>query len=473
MNSHPSGLFRWIFPPPVIGLAWIFIISMLDWWSGHELSFSIYYLPGIVLVAWLSNRRMALIIAFCTAVGWLLPELATKRTYTHPDIPYWNAFMRMCFYVITVLLISEAKSRQQAEAELAAQDSILRSILDSMGDAVVVINNTGIVIVFNRAAEKIFGNNPIGRDAMRWVAELESSQYDEFSTKSQRPSPIRIAASGNLTGSREFYLRPDDEASGRVLGLTSQSLVGKDGKPTGVVMVISNLTARRAIEKQIAEATEREQCRMGQDLHDGVCQHLVSVAFAAGTLQNRLENLSLKAEATEAGKIATLINEAITEARNLAHGLYPAGLVDGVEIALQTLAATTKERTGIECVARIDRELPALDPVSTVHLYRITQEAISNASRHGMANFIEISLHVDGQYLNLNVTDTGKGMDEASLASRGMGLKLMRYRTNLMGGVFDIDSTPGQGTRITCTIRPTGKTSLIYEQLGTNGGRQT
>ena len=460
MSSYPTGRFRWILPPPVVGLVWIMIVSVVDWLSGHEFSLSTYYLPGIVLVAWLSNRKVALIIAFCTALVWLLPELMVGRIYTHPYIPYWNAFIRFCFYVITVFLISEAKSRQRVEAALAAQDSILRSILDSMGDGVVVINNVGVVIVFNPAAEKIFGKNPIGRDAMRWVAELETSQFDDFSKNLNKASPIRLAASGLLSGSSEFFLRPDDEEAGRVLGLTAQPLTGKDGKHSGVVMVISNLTARRAIEKQIAEATEREQSRMGQDLHDGVCQHLVSVAFSAGALQSRLESLSLEEEAAAAGKIAVLINEAITETRNLAHGLYPAGLVDGIEVALQTLARTTRERTGIVCVARIDQELPALDPVSIVHLYRIAQEAISNACRHGTPDSIEISLKVHGHHLSLTVSDNGKGMNDTSPVSRGMGLNLMRYRANLMGGVLEIDSTPGQGTQINCTMRPADKIPL-------------
>ena len=455
MNFSRPKHFRWILPPPVVGLTWILACGVVDWRTGPELALSAFYLPGVAVVAWFSGRKPALAMAFCAALVWLFAELAAHRIYSKPFVPYWNGTIRFSIFLVTAFLTSEVRTRQRTEAALLEQDGILRSILDSMGDGVVVFGSDGTIIVFNPAAEKLFGNNSIGKNALQWVAEVETFQLDGFLPDAE-PNPLRLAASGQLVGSSEISLLREHETEKRVLGLTALPLRGRLSEPAGLVLVIANLTARRAIEKQIAEASEREQRRIGQDLHDGVCQHLVSVAFAAGTLQNTLESRSLAPEAAAAGEIASLINEAISEARNLAHGLYPVGLEEGLEVALRTLATTTQERTGISCTARFDGGEARLDPVSAVHLYRIAQEGVTNACRHGTPESIKISLQVQDHHLKLTVADNGKGMDLSPAATRGIGINLMRNRANLMGGILEIDSKPGQGTRILCTLPPAG-----------------
>ena len=243
-----------------------------------------------------------------------------------------------------------------------------------------------------------------------------------------KSSPLRLAVTGRLSGNLEITVRNPGDEDSRVLGLTSLPLLGQQGEPAGVIMVIADLTARRMLERQIAEASEREQRRIGQDLHDGVCQHLVGVAFAAGSLQSSLESRSLESEAAAAGEIASLINSAISEARNLAHGLYPTGLEEGIELALRTLATTTHERTGIACLVSFSGGKPQIDSVSEVHLYRIAQESISNACRHGRPKKIEISMKISDRQLSLTISDDGCGMDGSPPAGRGIGFNLMRNR---------------------------------------------
>lgn len=444
------------YPPFVVGLAWIAGIGILDWYTGTELAFSAFYLPGIAWEAWFSGRRQGLAMAFCSALAWLLAEKIYHLNYSSPFIPYWNAGIRLCFFVITALLTFEVCSRQRTEKTLREQDSVLRSILDSMGDGVVVVDGNGNIIAFNPAAEKLFHHNPTGRNAMQWVRDIESAQVDGFNPDADKPSPLRMAVAGHLSGSHEISLCVNPEADIRVLGITSQPLMGGQDAATGMVMVITDLTARRTVEKKIAEASEREQRRIGRELHDGVCQHLVGVAFAAGSLQSSLESRSLVTEAEAAGEIARLINDAISEARNLAHGLYPAGLEEGIEIALHTLASTTHKRTGILCTARVADDSTVVDPVSAVHLYRIAQECVSNACRHGEAKSITISLEQQSGQLKLVVADDGKGMDTSSTTNRGIGLNVMRHRASLMGGGLEIVSHAGQGTRIICNLPATG-----------------
>lgn len=446
--------FKWLFPSTVVGLAWIMCIGVLDWLTGPELSLSAFYLPGVALVAWFSGIKPAVAMAVCAALAWLLAELVFNLNYSTPLIPYWNGTIRLSFFLITAFLTSEVRTRQRTEALLREHDNILNSILDSMGDSVVVVSGDGMILAFNPAAEKLFGCNPIGQDAGRWLSKVETLQLDGFTPDTGKSSLLRLAISRELSRSHEFSLRKPGEEETKVLELTALPLLGKQREPSGAVLVIADLTSRRTMEKQIAEASEREQRRIGQDLHDGVCQHLVGVAFAAGSLQSALESRSLVPEAAAAGEIATLINDAITEARNLAHGLYPSGLEEGIEVALRTLASTTQEQTGITCTVQFDKASPPLDPVRSTHLYRIAQESISNACRHGSPDTIEISFQFQSPRLRLAITDNGKGMDNAQTNHSGIGLSLMKYRANLIEGTLEIDSSPGQGTRIVCSLSP-------------------
>jgi signal transduction histidine kinase len=428
MNSTRPMRFRWLLPPPVVGLAWILACGVVDWRTGPELALSAFYLPGVALVAWFSGRKPALAMAFCAALVWLFAELAAHRIYSQSFVPFWNGTIRLSIFLVTAFLTSEVRARQRTEETLREQDSILRSILDSMGDGVVVIGGNGKVLAFNPTAEKLFGGNPLGGDALEWVKEVESHQLDGVTAATKKSSPLRLAVAGRLSGGHEISLHQAGEEEAKLLGLTSLPLVARQGETAGVVMVIADLTARRTLEKRIAEASEREQRRIGQDLHDGVCQHLVGVAFAAGSLQNSLESRALDADAAAAGTIARLINDAISEARNLAHGLYPAGLEEGIEIALRTLASTTHERTGIVCTARIAEGTAAVDPVSAVHLYRIARECVSNACRHGEAQSITISLKQQSGHLQLVVADDGKGMDTSS---RSLIIRIDAHRAPL------------------------------------------
>jgi PAS domain S-box-containing protein len=426
----------------MIGILWLICWGVLDWRTGPELSLSAFYLPGIALVAWFSGRKMAAGVALFGALTWLAAQWAAAVPYSNPWIPYWNALIRFVFFLITALLIGEVRERQRTERVLRKQDGILRSVLNSMEDGVVVVGGEGRLLSFNPAAERILGAAPPDLDAHQWSAGIEAKGADRLSQ----------AIRGDFAGTTEWRLLPTSAAERRVLRMTALPLLDDHQVPGGVVLVFTDLTARRSLERQIAEASELEQRRIGQDLHDGVCQHLAGVAFAAATLQNQLVAGASHAEAAAAGEIASLINEAIGMARGLSHGLYPASLADGIEVGLRALATTTHERSGIRCIVRMRGEPPELDPIHAVHLYRIAQEAIANACRHAAARVIEIELRGEKEELLLSVKDDGSGMDGSSPAAGGIGLHLMRYRAELSGAALEVDSAPGAGTTVRCRL---------------------
>ena len=442
--------FRWIFPPSVVAMAWIICVGMIDWLTGPELSVSAFYLPAVALVAWFSGRWPAVGTALFAGLVWLVAELACEVSYSNPLIPFWNSIVRFCFFLITAVLTSEVRIRQRTEAALKEQRGILKSILDSLSDGVAVVGGDGSIIAFNPAAERIFGSNSLGHDAGTWLKDIEKTMLMGIPQGADSVNPLAEAARGRFHGSGEISLRQPDNTESMRLGITSVPLLGKDRSQSGSVIVISDLTARRELEKQISEVSEREQRRIGQDLHDGVCQHLVGVAFAAGRLQADLENRGLVKPASAAGEIAAMINEGIRQARNLAHGLYPVGLEEGLETALLALAATTQKRSGIKCLFKRSGPDMREDPVSAVHLYRIAQESVANAVRHASADCILISIENQSGEFKLSVTDNGCGMNISSPSQAGIGLHIMKYRANLIGGKLDVDSTLGNGTKIIC-----------------------
>ncbi|MEO8617230.1 MAG: sensor histidine kinase [Luteolibacter sp.] len=204
------------------------------------------------------------------------------------------------------------------------------------------------------------------------------------------------------------------------------------------------------LEKIILEISDLEQARIGQDLHDGLCQQLVSAAFSANMLQ---ESLALESppRAREADRIADMIDEAITQARNLARGLYPVRLeTEGLEMALRELASGISRRFEVEC--SIVCPVPASPSRSTsdIHLYRIAQEAVLNAAKHSNAKQIIVSLTSDHSRGKITVRDDGIGIGNTSPNPDGMGLRIMEYRARMIGADFKVTPLRQGGTEVTC-----------------------
>jgi signal transduction histidine kinase len=223
---------------------------------------------------------------------------------------------------------------------------------------------------------------------------------------------------------------------------------------------------RARLEKELLEISEREQREIGQDLHDSLGQHLTATAFASQILTEQLENKSLSGSAS-ARHLVKLVEEAIIITRTIARGLHPVdveaeGLMDG----FQELARITSERFKVSCEFECREPVPLHDTASSTHLYRIAQEAITNAIKHGKAKHINIGLkNVDG-IITLTVTDDGVGLAENARANQGIGLRIMAYRANMIGATFNVEHLPESGTRVTCKL-PFGGVAA-YE---TNGAK--
>jgi signal transduction histidine kinase len=215
---------------------------------------------------------------------------------------------------------------------------------------------------------------------------------------------------------------------------------------------LRDITDRINLEQEILHISEREHRRIAQDLHDGLGQMLVGAAYLAGTVRQDLAAKSLP-EARNLARIWEVINEAIAQTRHLARGLHPVEPEpNGLMVALESLAARTKKMFQVRCHFNCRRPVLVKDNTVATHLFRIAQEAVTNAIKHGKPGRIEISLTETPGRINLAVKDDGLGMPARLPKKPGMGLRIMRYRAGMIGGSLVIQKEAGGGTTIVCTV---------------------
>jgi signal transduction histidine kinase len=204
--------------------------------------------------------------------------------------------------------------------------------------------------------------------------------------------------------------------------------------------------ALEQLQRELLESSEREQRRIGQDLHDGLCQHLAGAAYLCHALHEELEE-SGSPEARNAGTIVELIKEGVALARQTAKGLDPVEMdAEGLMHALKDFAASSSRLYDVSC--RFDCDSPVLisNPAAANNLFRIAQEAVRNAIAHGQAKNIRISLHSGGTGTDMKIEDDGMGLGKAPRSGRGMGLMIMPRRASRIGATFAAGAAASGGT---------------------------
>jgi len=214
--------------------------------------------------------------------------------------------------------------------------------------------------------------------------------------------------------------------------------------------LMEQIAARRQLEEEILQISEREQRRIGQDLHDDLGQQLAGAWMMADVLQRTLMAEKLP-QSTAAKKISELLQKALSHTRGLARGLHPVSPEQGgFTRALENLAAQSSELFGVKCRFACRDTAPIQTETAMMHLYRITQEAVSNAVKHGKAKNIRIRLTATA----LTITDDGGGI-QAKLKGDGMGLRVMRYRAEMCGGTLSVRNGRTKGVVVSCEFPPT------------------
>ena len=323
------------------GVALLLLIGVVDYLTGYELMFSVFYLLEVGLATWFVGRWFGWLMSLLSVGVAIGGDVAAGAHYSNPLVPIWNALILIVLYSLVVWLLASLRSLHR---ELAT-----------------------------RVEERT-------RDLRQEMAQ------------------------------------------------------------------------RQRLEEEILQVSEREQRRIGHDLHDGLCQHLTGTALAGQVLREQLAARSLP-EAADAGKVVELVEDGITLARNLARGLYPVEMeAEGLMAAFQELAVNTSKAAKVRCVFECATPVLIHDDAAATHLYRIAQEAVQNALRHAKPQRIGISLSERNGEVMLTVEDDGAGLPESGATGSGIGLRIMAYRAAMIGGACSVEPAPTGGTLVTCSF---------------------
>ncbi|KPJ79548.1 MAG: hypothetical protein AMJ58_11595 [Gammaproteobacteria bacterium SG8_30] len=331
-----------------------------------------------------------------------------------------------------------------ARREVYARLQVQARILDTMSEGVGVMDAQGTLRFANPAFEDMLGRRRgslVGESGRTLLAYPELDFERAAATmREARERPESI----------ELRLRHAD-GSVRLARVATTIVVLDDVEHW--IGVIQDITERTTLERGIIDAAEREQERISQDLHDGLGQELTGIALMLKGMQNQLERES-PPSVKELGQILDLVNEAIDGTRAIAHGLSPVAIErGGLAEALRSLAERSDDRAGVRVRFRCSKWPRRLELSVATHLYRIAQEALANALRHGRPREVRISLAVTGDNVDLQIVDDGRGLSPQALRAEGLGFRIMRYRANVIGAVLRVEPGKASGTTVAVTCR--------------------
>jgi signal transduction histidine kinase len=336
-------------------VAFLGLVGLVDFLSGFEMFFSVFYLLSVGVGTWFIGRGFGLFMSALSATAWIAGDLAAGARYANSFVPVWNTAILLAFYFIVVWLLS-----------------------------------------FLRALQN----------------DLES------------------------------------RVKQRTVALTQE------------------MHERERLEKEILQVSEREQRRIGRDLHDGICQHFTATALAGRVLEEKLAAKTLP-EARDAANIVGLVEDGIALARNLARGISPVELeAEGLVAAFHEMAANLNKLSKVQCVFQSDARVSVSDASTATHLYRIAQEAVTNAIRHGKANRIDISVANRNGFVTLAIEDDGVGLPDTWQTKKGLGTRIMAHRATMIDGSFSIEPNPTGGTLVKCVLpavpQPGKETQMVH-----------
>lgn len=333
--------------------------------------------------------------------------------------------------------------RKNMEKALHQSEMKYRAIFEDSRDAVFITSRDGRFLEANRALLELFGFAAEETGNLHVVPTyVNPAHRKDFRTAIEQQGSVRD------------YKVKLKKKNGEIMDcrITASVRRGNNGAVLGYQGIIRDITEQRTLEQRILAIIDEERQQVGQDLHDNLGQHLTGIALTSKALEQKLVN-GKGIEISDVGKIVMSVNQAIEITRSLARGLCPVDLSsDGLITSLKEMASNATSLYGIPCIFHCRRPVHINNGVVAVNLYRIAQEAINNAVKHGKARHIDIGLQVRSERVTLLVKNDGIDFPEKSDRGSGMGLRIMRHRAGMIGASLDIKKSPRGGTVVSCAF---------------------
>lgn len=329
----------------------------------------------------------------------------------------------------------------QLQLALQQAQNLNHALLSTASDLLFEVRKDGVIAAFHGAAENEFSITAeavVGKRLMDLLPTQIGQLAIHYLEKTLRTNAPQKFSCQHLVPGRLRYFEARLASNG----------------PGVVLAVVRDVTDREMLEKEVAESSSRLQMRIGQDIHDGLGQHLTGITFLSRALEKNLAAQKLP-EAAEAAEISKLVIEALAQTRNLARGLFPVE-VESTRLcqSLRELAHTAEQLFSLSCAVECDTDLVISNKNASTHLFRLAQEAINNAVKHGRAQRVTIVLGSNGDKAVLRIIDDGVGFPPEGVKRSGLGLRIMTYRAQKVGGTLEIQPGPHGGTVVTCTFNP-------------------
>ena len=324
------------------------------------------------------------------------------------------------------------------------------SIVQATPNAIFVCGLDERILLANPAFAALFGLTSSGL-AGRSIHELQPSEMRGMA----REQNADVLETGTL---RVFEFTADTAHGGRRSFLVAKGICSDSaGQPLGIFGIIEEITARRLAELEIMDTIDKEKQRLGRELRENFCQHLVGISLLGNVLNEELSRAGI-AQAEFARQITSLVKQIVSEVRTIEKGLSVLHLEqgEGLAEALEDLAAQVRSNGDIECDFRGPRSQRVVEPQTAMYLFRIAQEALHNALAHSMARRISIRLFSKRDAVVLSVKDNGIGLLESEQprneSQAQIGFSIMRHRSRALGAKLEIKHVRGGGVEVLCTV---------------------
>jgi PAS domain S-box-containing protein len=450
---------------------YVLMVFVLDAISPLGIEVWVLYLPVILLPVLLRSFRLLAFVSLASSVMVVLAYFISPPGSNPPSWDIMNRGMGLATIALTTIMAGNVmkKSARLDDAlshvrrEITERDRISRVLEENEERLRLATEGAGMGIFdANLQTAKVVCSasylRMLGYDATSdrettidiWRSNIHSDDLPRVLEARE------IAQRHRTTYSIEYRIRRAGDGEFVWLGVFGRFQYNESGEADRFLGVAFDITRRKELEREVLGGevlaiAAREQRQIGQELHDGVGQELTGLGLMAQSLAERLPHAM--AEKLVAHRLVTGLDSIHQQVRELSRGLIPVHVESrGLSAALEDLAARTAETTGIAVTAECPESVELPDHATATQLFRIAQEAVSNAVRHGRPQQIRLTLLAEPSGLGLHIKDNGIGIRRGSEAGNGLGLRIMQYRAGQIGGVLQIGPSRGGGTVVSCIL---------------------